>query len=244
MERYIGVTGFKTKDEIDACDIATLNSEPKVMYGFLTSRKSFANIVSEGTRRPALINLANLLESVPKNALPTIHHCTENRDVSLEIDALMCADYIYDRGLCRAIQINQRLPEVNELEKIKKKYSNLKFILQLEPEDLLNPKHTGKIVNNYDGIADYVIIDPSRGIGITLDMHNSLDVLKELRINAMPVIAGGLNSSNVRDVISFFRKEYGNNFCIDAEGKLRDESDALVIKKMQSYIKESYLAYR
>jgi len=248
MEKYIGITGFKTQEEIVRCKVGSWSySEgkgPIVMYGILTSKKSIAYPLREGTRRPSLENLSSVLEEIPFESLPTIHHCTDNRHFSEELDIILSQDRIYDRGLVKAMQINQRLPEISELEKIKKNYSNLKIILQLEPEDLANPKHTGKIVNNYDGLADYVIIDPSRGVGITLDMHNSLDVLKEIKINAMPVIAGGLNPNNVREVINFFRKEYGHNFCIDAEGKLRDESDTLDINKMQSYLKEAYLAYK
>lgn len=243
IKRYIGITGFKTKEEIDACKIISLNKEPIIMYGILTSQKTLNNPSSEGSRRPSLYQVPQLLEAIPKNAMPTIHHCTDNRDFYLELDKVLSYDNIYDKRLCTAIQLNQRLPKISELEKTIKKYPDLNIILQLEPMDLATPKNTGKKLNEYSGLIDYVIIDPSRGVGITLDINNSLEVLKEIKINAIPVIAGGLNSQNIKEVITFFRKEYGNNFCIDAEGKLRDENDKLNIKKMQSYITEAYKGY-
>ena len=244
MNKYIGITGFKTEEEVNACYEASLGLEPIIMYGVLTSRKNFSNILSEGNKRPAFINLAHILESVPKNALPTIHHYTNNRQISTELDTLLIADDIYDRGLCKAVQINQRLPNVKEIETIKKKYSDLKIILQLQPQDIEIPETTGRKVKYYDGLVDYVIIDPSRGVGKELDMYDTLKVLNKIQINAIPVIAGGLSSENVANVISFFKREYGNEFCIDAEGKLRDEFDRLSLEKMMSYMKEAYRAYR
>jgi len=244
MERYIGITGFKTKEEIDACIEESSGKEPMIMYGILTSPKNFSNIAREGSRRPAFINLASLLEYVPKSAMPTIHHCSNNRQISSELDTLLIADDIYDRGLCKAIQINQRLPDVKEIKTFKKKYSDIKIILQLEPEDIADPKATGQIVNNYEGLVEYVIIDPSKGIGKELNVYDTLKVLNNLKINAMPVIAGGLSAENVGAVVKFFRKEYGDGFCIDVEGKIRDVEDKLSVEKMTSYIKEAYKVYR
>ena len=241
--RYIGITGFMDIGEIIKCKVHSMGQEPMIMYGILTSSKTIAYPSKEGTRRPSLDNLSLLLEEIPIQSLPTIHHCTYNRKFSQELDIILSQDRIYDRGLVKAVQINQRLPEVIEMEKMKKKYPGLKMILQLEPEDIEVPEATGRRVNDYDGLVEYVIIDPSRGIGKELNMYDTLNVLNKIKINAMPVIAGGLSAANVGGVIKSFRKEYGDGFCIDVEGKIRDADDKLNIKKMTSYMKEAYDAY-
>jgi phosphoribosylanthranilate isomerase len=244
MDRYIGITGFKTIDEVITCKVNSMGQKPIVMYGVLTSAKTIAYPEKEGTRRPSLENLGALLWKIPIGSLPTIHHCTYNRKFSQELDTILSYDRIYDLGLVKAVQINQRLPEVSEIEKIKKKYSDIKIILQLEPDDIADPKATGRLVNDYDGLVDYFIIDPSRGIGKGLDVNDTMTMLDNIKINAMPVIAGGLCASNVGYLVKFFRKEYGDNFCIDVEGRIRDADDKLNIKKMTEYMGEAYRAYK
>ncbi len=241
--RYIGVTGFKHREEIITCKVHSIGQEPIIMYGILTSAKSLTHPSKEGTRRPSLENFNSLLWEIPQGSLATIHHCTANRKFLTELDTILSKDSIYDRGLVKAVQINQRLPEINEMEKTKKKYSGLKMILQLEPEDLATPYETGKKIKDYDGLVNYIIIDPSRGIGKTLDMYATLVMLQEIKIPMIPVIAGGLHAGNVGEVISFFRKEYGENFSIDAEGRLRDADDSLSIEKMSAYVTAAYEAY-
>jgi phosphoribosylanthranilate isomerase len=243
IERYIGITGFKTKEQVEACRQASIGLEPIIMYGVLTSQKTLIDPTSEGTKRPALVNITGLLEYIPKTALPTIHHYTENRQFMQELGQILSFQNIYDKGFVKAVQLNQRLPDISEVEKLKNQYSNIKIILQLEPQDIATPEVTGKIVSNYQGLVDYVIIDPSRGIGKELNIHDTLKVLNNLKIDAIPVIAGGLSKDNVYDLVKFFRKEYGNNLCIDAEGKLMNNQGTLSIDKMKGYLDAAYRGY-
>ena len=243
MNRYIGITGFKAAEEVHFCDSVAKGKEPMLMYGILTSQKSIHSPELEGSRRPAMTKVQEILSTVPEYALPMIHHCSDNRNISEEISRIFSYDSIYDKELVKALQLNQRLPEIKELEKIKGKYDGLQMVLQLEPPDLANPQETGKIVKNYDGIIEYIIIDPSRGAGKELDLDNTLEVLLALDTKAIPVIAGGLNPGNVADVIQFFRKKYGDNFCIDAEGRLREDPNYLSRNLAGNYIRNALKAY-
>lgn len=241
--RYIGVTGFKTTAEIAACSATSLSQEPMMMYGILTTPRMLAEPARAGTRRPARNKLIPLFKTIPRYALATIHHCTDNRQFTQELDQLLLPA-LYEQNLCDALQINQRLPEVKELAYLRKQYPDLQLILQLEPEDLETPKLTGEKLNAYEGLVDYVIIDPSRGVGKILDRHVTLAMLQEIKIPMTPVIAGGLHAGNVEAAVSFFRSEYGENFSIDAEGRLRDANDVLSLEKMTAYLTAAYGAYR
>lgn len=244
MRRYIGITGFKTVDEVYFCDSVASRKEPMLMYGVLTSQKSLKDPELEGSRRPAMIAVPELLAAVPDYALPMIHHCSDNRKIAEELSRILSYEDIYDRGLVKAVQLNQRLPDISELEKVKNRYTGLQIVLQLEPPDLIDPKGTGRMVKNYEGLIEYVIIDPSRGAGKKLSLNNTLEVLLALETKAMPVIAGGLRPYNVAETIRFFRAKYGDDFCIDAEGGLREDENCLSRKLAGGYIQEAMMAYK
>jgi hypothetical protein len=244
QKRYIGVTGFKTVKEVELCRDTSRGRKPSIMYGILANPKTISYPGIEGTRRPKLTDISKLLPHMPRDSIPTIHYCTQNRQVSKELASILDYDSNFNEGY-RTVQLNQRLPDVREIEKLKNRYSGiLTVILQLEPPDLADPKKTGKILNDYNGLVEYVIIDPSLGAGLDLDKSTSLRMMNEIKINAMPVIAGGLSGNNVAQTIAFFRSEYGENFCIDAEGQLRGRSDELIVPKMKSYLKEAHDAYK
>jgi phosphoribosylanthranilate isomerase len=247
MQRYIGITGFKTVDEINYVKELARDNTPQIMYGILTSQKGLNYPTLTGSRRPAMQDITSLLEAIPKNGLPMIHHCTDNRNVSEEVLKVFSYDNMYDKGLVNAVQINQRLPELKELEKIKNKMPNLEIVLQLEPEDLEHPKTAAIKTKEYGSLIDYVIIDPSRGIGKTLDLTTTLNVLNGLReydVKATPVIAGGLSGENVTEIVEFFKKEYGDNFSIDSEGRLREFENTLSRDRVKKYLENAYRAYK
>lgn len=244
MEKYIGITGFKTADEVKYVSSIAENGIPQIMYGILTTPKSIHNPESIGMRRPALVDIPGLLSHVPANGLAMIHHCSDNRELSDEVLKIFSYEDMYDKGLVRALQLNQRLPNVSEVEKIKNKYSEMKIVLQLEPPDLENPVLAGERTREYGSLIDYVIVDPSRGAGIRLDLGKSLQVLNEMPSSITPIIAGGLDCSNVYDIVSYFRKNSDRQFGIDAEGRLRNYPEKLSLERTGLYIKNAMEAFK
>ncbi|MGV8150346.1 MAG: hypothetical protein ACP5NV_01330 [Candidatus Woesearchaeota archaeon] len=244
MENYIGITGFKTPSEINYVSSIARNGTPQIMYGILTTPKSIHSPETIGMRRPALNDIPELLSHVPSNGLAMLHHCSDNREISDEVFKVFSYDGIYDKGLVRALQINQRLPEISEVEKIKNKYQDMKIVLQLEPPDLKNPVLAGQKVQEYGSLIEYVIIDPSRGAGIQLNLENSLQVLNEMPSSIIPIIAGGLSDENVFDIVKHFKKQTDRQFGIDAEGRLRVAPEKLSLEKTGLYIKNAMEAYR
>jgi phosphoribosylanthranilate isomerase len=244
MKNYIGITGFKSAEEVRSIADYAAEGTPRIMYGVLTSPKNTLDFHSEGRRRAATSKLESIFSAVPLNGFPMLHHCTYNRNFVNELDLILGYNSIYDKGLVKSLQINQRLPEISEVIMLRKKYPELEVVIQLEPPDLENPKSTAKKLIKYEGLFDYIIIDPSRGAGIALDFTNSLDVLNAIKTNAMPVIAGGLHPENVKQTVGFFKKNYSGEFCIDAEGRLRTPDDnALDIGRTKEYVKRGREGY-
>jgi len=127
------------------------------------------------------------------------------------------------------LQLNIPWPRVEEIEKIKENYPELKIIFQAS-KDVLNSGSTSLVIeriSDYKSLIDYVLIDPSGGNSLDFNEKFSCNFYKEL-LKKMPKLkigfAGGLNGESVFLKMKSLEKTLGKiDFCIDAEGGLRDK---------------------
>jgi len=95
---------------------------------------------------------------------------------------------------------------------------------------------------NYEHSCDYLLIDPSGGLGKKFNPLKGLDYLKHLNANLKKMrfgIAGGLSSDNIADMMYLIAEKFPNT-SIDAEGNLRDENDYLDVAKAKKFVSEAY----
>jgi phosphoribosylanthranilate isomerase len=251
IKPYIGVTGFKTKEEIKNITSGFENDEKfkpfpeennsykfKIMLGFLASEKRMKEKDVPGKRSPAAKDLPELISHVQSWALPMIHYYTNNKETLVEQIREVFSN-LYP-NLCSAIQLNVDWPPVEKLEKILCEMPNLKIVLQL-PERAMENLSIEEITTRakeYDELASYVLIDPSGGKGKEFDVKYGIELMLALKgsmNNPIIGIAGGFSPENVCERIKKIKEKYFDLFCIDAEGKLM-EDNSLSEKKARDYI--------
>jgi phosphoribosylanthranilate isomerase len=140
---------------------------------------------------------------------------------------------IYNLGLCRALQMNVRFPPVEEVAKIKNRFPEMLIVFQANKGAMKNktPMEFAQRTAEYGRSIDYVLIDPSGGKGQPFEIEHSVNMFRELN-EKLPYLtigfAGGFNGENVEAVVrELIQKTGTTEFCIDAEGGLRDKlSDA------------------
>jgi hypothetical protein len=94
-----------------------------------------------------------------------------------------------------------------------------------------------KLSQEYAGLVDYILLDPSAGLGIALDPQWADEYLKVLQVADLGMglgVAGGLSASTLGLIAPLI-----NDFpdlSIDAESLLRDKNDHLDIGQAKDYI--------
>jgi phosphoribosylanthranilate isomerase len=253
---YVGITGASSLKECkDVCrefysaGFSMVRSHLP-MIGFLVSYNTLNNIPTENKRYPLFENIYPLLREVEGKVFSTIHYNSkEVNTLSSQIEKVF--DDIYENHLCRGIQLNIPFPPINEVEKIKQKFPDMKIIFQANHTVLdsgTSIEVTQKI-KSYEKIINYVLLDPSGGQGLEFNLEKSIELYKNINKicpNLTIGFAGGLNGTNVSKRITDISQTLGHkDFCIDAEGGLRDKitieygDDLLNIEKVRSYLQES-----
>ena len=105
-----------------------------------------------------------------------------------------------------------------------------------------NPKQIAAEIRDYDSLVNYVLIDPSGGKGELFDLNKSIEIYYALSDKCPEItvgFAGGFTGKNVLSRADYIvEKIKSRDFCIDAEGGLRDKlserygDDLLSIEKV------------
>jgi len=255
-KNYVSVTGVKDFEEVKGImqEFAKANFFKEASgyfpaVGFLVSEKTLYGKRTRNLRFPEFKELPALVEVANRTTVPVIHYNSRNLD-SLAKQVRDAMQEVYARGICRHIQLNTDWPPVSEIEKIKKDFEDLTITLQVgfKAMDGLSIDEIAIKVASYREFLDYVLIDPSKGRGVDLDIDHSTLLYKEiksLRSDYSIVFAGGLSGDNVEEVLrKVIEKIDTKDFSIDAEGKLRDKinddffgNDILNIDKVRKYLK-------
>jgi phosphoribosylanthranilate isomerase len=233
---YIGVTGPVTIGEVGSLNEMFSSagfgndSSHSPMIGILASHKTLNRVEVANRRYPVIGLLPELFKAMNGSVFPMVHY---NSRVNVSNDSLSSQisevfDGLYYDGLCNALQLNIPWPNVGEVTKIKNKFPNMKVVFQASrniAESSSPGNVASRIASSYDGLVDYVLIDPSGGKGKPFDLEKSLklyDALKEKVPSITVGFAGGFDGNNVTDRLKSLIERIGDkDFCIDAEGGLR-----------------------
>jgi len=179
-----------------------------------------------------------------------VHYNSPERD-SLSEQVARIFSGIYQPGLCRAIQLNMAWLDIRQVAKIKETYPEMQIVFQASSRamDGKTPPQIAQGIRVYGQSINYVFIDPFGGRGVPFDVDSSVAMYSELR-NQCPDLtvgfAGGFTGENVAQRVQMImQKVRGSDFCIDAEGGLRDKvttaygDDLLSIPKVREYLQSA-----
>lgn len=239
MQPYIGVTGFMRWSEVQQALFWIPEDETRLlMVGVLVSDKTLYGLANKHPRRfPPIESVPSLFSSDPR-ALNLVHFNTHDQGLLLE-QMLMVRMRAGENF--HGFQLNVAWPEVRVLRIYRSEHREAVIVLQLGggamKEIGYNTSVLTQRLRHYDGLIDYILIDPSGGLGLAFDATRAIKELTAIR-NAIPNLglglAGGLGPDtigNIEEVVREFP-----NLSIDAEGKIRDEDDNLDLRKAHRYV--------
>ena len=258
---YVGITGPVNTFEVESIckkfreSGYSMGSPHIPMLGFLVSYKTLNNLPTANKRYPQVHVLRDLLAETQKDVLTMVHYNTKEMP-SLAGQVAQIFDGIYQNKLCRALQMNIIWPDVRQVRAVREKFPEMQIVFQASHKAMENksPKEIIAGIGEYGDTLDYVLIDPSGGRGLEFDIEQSLAVYSELR-EKLPDLtvgfAGGFNGRNVDTVVEKLIAKLGStDFCIDAEGGLRDKiseeygDDILNIDSVRRYLQKASLVLK
>jgi phosphoribosylanthranilate isomerase len=243
---YVGITGFKEESEVIgvgeqfakelfATGVYSRNNYT-AMFGFICSNKRLADRTSRGDKSPNLEELVELIKCVPCGFLSMVHYYTTNRDnLAEEVKQVFSTDGMYEKGYCRALQINMSWPNPRQVEAIRKEYFGMEIVLQIPHKALNEPQRASE----YKDLVQYCLVDPSGGKGqdITEEQLKLIEMLHTSLPYTRIGVAGGLCGENVAPIMQKSYSLIGESLCVDAEGKLRtSDSLGIDLQKTAEYI--------
>ncbi len=243
MRPYIGITGFMSDVEV----YTVLSNVPRVpmraarqiMVGVLASSKTLQRAVNKWPNRYPAMEWIKELFVDKKNTLNLVHYTTKNEGnlVSELGQIIELAGPNFD-----GFQLNMTWPNPGNLYLFREQFGSWPtIVLQIGHTAFEKIDHNPvelafQVKNGYSGLVDYVLLDPSGGTGKPLDPEEMLDYLRALASVDAGVglgVAGGLSADTLYLVEPIVREF--PNISIDAEGKLRTESDHLDIHEAIRY---------
>lgn len=253
---YVGITGpINIQETREICREFseagyTMNTPHTPMLGFLVSYKTLNGQPTKNRRYPPVKGLPELLQATDGRVLTMVHYNSKEMD-TLSNQIAQIFDGVYEDGLCRAIQLNIVWPNINQVAKIKEQFPDMRIVFQASHKamDGRTPSQIAEGVRAYRDSLSYVLIDPSGGRGVPFDLESSVAIYSELREQCPDLtigFAGGFTGENVALRLREIIQQIGEkDFCIDAEGGLRDKvtaaygDDLLNIEKVRGYLQSA-----
>lgn len=241
---YIGITGFTSRDEVDAV-LAALPDSPGrlLMCGVLLSNALLAGDASDAPNRcPPPDAIAGIFSDDPR-CLNLVHY--RPQPGANLADALARASEVGGPH-CHGVQINatrgRPWPDAGALTEYLARSRPSRIVLQAGREAMASVD--GDVARlaarcaEYDGLVTDVLVDASEGLGLPLDASRSAEYLEAIA-SAAPglglVVAGGLHADNIEELLSPLLPRWAG-VSIDAEGRLRDADDVLDVGATVGYL--------
>ncbi len=247
---YIGVTGFMAPEEVQTvAAVMPRFSDSLFMVGILMSSKTLHGLPNKYPGRyPKRNEVSKLFNSSP-SVINIIHYSTDDRaSLLLQLNA-MVGMYCTHSGLRASLegfQLNIPWPDPATLAEYRsfEKDRRLTFILQIGSGALEcvynNPTLLATRTKEYANLVDYILIDPSGGIGKEMDVSfatNCVQAIYDAGIEINVGIAGGLCTETLDRIQPILEKF--PDLSIDAEGRLRDKDDHLSINDARAYVEKA-----
>ncbi len=245
---YIGITGFMAREEVQSVlDIIPKDSQRLLMIGVLASQKTLIGVTNKYPNRyPHRNQIAHIfpMPHLNPSALNLVHYNTKDPTTLLaqmkEVTEVGGPNF-------KGFQLNMAWPPVETL--LKYRYWcpwGTKIVLQVgshafEVAGRHSPDLLAKQVHEYSTMINYVLLDLSGGLGMSLDakkLRPYLDALKSKIDSDIGIgVAGGLSPTTLH-LIEPLLEDFPD-LCIDAEGRLRDKDDNLDLNLAGDYVRQA-----
>lgn len=245
---YIGITGFMDAAQVaEIINLIPLRSSHLIMAGVLVSDKTLRGLPHKKypERYPAVENLKEIFRAFPR-MLNLVHFNTHEPKKLFE--DLQLAQRLAGPH-CHGFQLNVVWPSPTAIAKYRATApaGRQTVVLQCSALALLevgaNPRKLCVRLKEYEGLVDYVLIDPSGGTGTDFQVLPIIAYVRELFAEFPTLgvgIAGGLCGQNVSSQLDIPFRYFGRTgLSVDAEGKLRDpQTDKLNIDACRDYLQK------
>ncbi len=261
QNHYIGITGFMSRSELTAVldalpdNFGMIDGEQirRLMVGMLVSGKTIQGIPNKWPNRyPAPEALSSIFVRDPR-VLNLVHYNTKAETPGIIIDELSrikdaCGKYF------QGFQLNMVWPKASLIHDWlfnHSSHSNAVIVLQCGSRAMANLKHSpeelAEKLKEYEGVIDYVLLDPSGGIGIPFDAAfalRCLEAIDQANITGINIgVAGGLSPETIPDLLPPILQQFPT-VSIDAEGRLRTAEDHLNVEVASEYIRVAENLFR
>lgn len=243
---YIGITGFMSLgDALYVLGVVPTNASRLVMIGVLASQKTMRGIQNKWPNRyPTMDKIASIFPDHPQ-ALNLIHYNTKEKDT---LGDQLVAMTEFGGVNMHGFQLNIAWPSSDVLAEYKKACPAKQIVLQVGGHalEMVNhsPEQLAARVSEYDGIADYVLLDPSGGQGKPFDPERACEYLLAIKAQNLGMglgVAGGLSPTTLKLIKPLVNKF--PDLSIDAEGRLRTQEDHLDLNLSREYLCEAFLMF-
>lgn len=248
---YVGITGFTSRNEVYAVSDSMIaeDSSRLLMVGVLASKKTLSGQKNKWPNRYPRVQDISGIFAQNEGVLNLIHYSTDNHHENPHflIDELIQMSQL-GGPFFHGFQLNIAWPSSRAIAEFRKHVvMNKVIVLQIGGKALkkdgvvdYSPQELAEKVSWYEHIVDYVLLDPSGGYGVPFDTEKARAYLKAIQaanLNLGLGVAGGLSPTTlhlVEPLLSDFPE-----LSWDAEGRLRDEQDNLVLKTSIKYVQKS-----
>jgi len=240
MKPYIGITGFMYRKEVTVMlGLMPENCSRKLMVGVLMNWETLYDRPSKlPNRYPAIREIPRIFTD-HSAALNLVHyHSREQAALHWQLEDITkwCGPNLH------GLQLNVAWPDQMTLKIYKESHPNKIIVLQIGGRALEIIGHSperlaAKVAEEYSGLIDRILLDPSGGTGKEFDpaeIAEYLSALKKTRLDFGLGVAGGLSSKNLHHA-ELLLSEFPD-LSIDAEGRLRNPDDHLDLREAGEYI--------
>jgi len=243
---YIGITGFTSlNDALSVLGTIPVNVNRAVMIGVLASLKTMHGVQNKWPNRyPTMDKIAGIFPNHPL-ALNLIHYNTKDKDT---LGDQLVAMTKFGGANMHGFQLNIAWPDLAVLGEYRKAYPTKQIVLQVGEHAFEiadhQPEQLATRVAEYDGVVEYVLLDPSGGYGKPFDQERARDYLLALKARNLKIglgVAGGLSSTTL-DLVRPLAKEFPD-LSIDAEGRLRTREDQLDLGVASEYLHKALVMF-
>lgn len=258
-QQYIGITGFMSHQEVDAVlqslpsnfGIANGKQIRKLMVGMLVSGKTVKGIPNKWPNRyPTPDIIPSVFVDDPR-VLNLVHYNTKETDPGLIVEE-MCQIEELSGPYFHGFQLNMVWPSVFMIlnkwltTNVPQGYSRKQKVIVLQcggramAQFNHSPERLVEKLTEYEGVIDYVLIDPSGGIGMPFNTGFAMNCFEHLfETTCLPTmgfgIAGGLSPETLPGLLEPILERFPE-ISIDAEGRLRTQEDNLSIEVANEYV--------
>jgi len=249
-QQYIGITGFMSQAEVNSVlsslptDFGSFKNR-KIMVGMLVSGKTIKGIPNKWPNRyPTPDAIPSIFVNDPR-VINLVHYNTKEespKEIINELCLIEDACGPYHHGF----QLNMVWPKaqmISDWQQSGFERNKKTIVLQCGGRAMAELNHSPKALaeklKEYEGVVDYVLLDPSGGIGIPFDPAYALQCLDVIENENLPTIhlgiAGGLSPETLPNLLPPILEHFPK-VCIDAEGRLRTKEDNLDLQIANEYI--------